>query len=63
MRIRKAARTVFKRALLATLIVAGFKGAFALAQSEPQGPVTELGTVTVTAAPLNKAFEVNAGAF
>lgn len=53
---------VWRKTLLAGL-VSSILGAPAYAQNSSQDDILELETVTVIAPPLNKAFEVNAGAF
>jgi len=55
-------KAVVHKTLLASLICA-IAGAPAFAQEAPQGDISELAPITVTAAPLNKAFEVNVGGF
>ncbi len=53
---------VWRKTLLAGLI-SGILCTSTYAQDNTQNSVTELDVITVTARPLNKAFEVNAGAF
>lgn len=53
----------WKSKLLAGLFVALMGTAPAVAQESPRDEIAEMDEVTITASPLNKAFEVNAGAF
>ncbi|MQT89027.1 TonB-dependent receptor [Pseudomonas helleri] len=63
MRVCATAPVHLKGSVLASLITAAFGVSPALAEEDRRSEVTELDAVTVTAPPLNKAFEVNAGAF
>lgn len=51
------------RKTLLTSVVSAVVGASALAQEANPGDAQELDAVTITAQPLNNAFEINAGAF
>lgn len=63
MRTCRVAPKHLKRSLLASMVMAAIGTTPAFGQEAPEGDVAVLDTVTVTAPPLNKAFEVNAGAF
>lgn len=62
MREHKAAKH-WKRSLLPNMILAAAGISPAFAQNATSNEVAELDAITVTAPPLNQAFEVNAGAF
>jgi iron complex outermembrane receptor protein len=52
-----------KKRFISSLVIASFGAAPTLAQALQKVEITKLGPINVTATPLNKAFEVNAGAF
>ncbi|WXL24101.1 TonB-dependent siderophore receptor [Ectopseudomonas mendocina] len=62
MRVRATPQRPLQHSLLASVVAASIGLNPAYADDEPTAEVMDLGAVTVTA-PLNNAFEVNAGAF